>query len=57
MRNLSAETVTGHNPQRYLIMLLNDLPNATKVEQIEALLPWNLTPAQVDEHYATYPKP
>lgn len=47
----------GHNPQRYLTVLLTELPNVTTVEQIEALLPWLLTPAQVDERYAAYPKP
>jgi hypothetical protein len=47
----------GHNPQRYLTVLLTDLPNVTTVEQIEAMLPWNLMPAQLDERYAEYPKP
>lgn len=47
----------GHNPLRYLTVLLTDLPNVTTVEQIEAMLPWNLTPAQLDERYAEYPKP
>lgn len=47
----------GHNPQRYLTVLLTDLPNVTTVEQIEAMLPWNLTPAHVDERYAAYPQP
>jgi transposase len=47
----------GHNPQRYLTVLLTDLPNVTTVEQIEAMLPWNLTPAQIDARYAEYPKP
>ena len=47
----------GHNPQRYLTVLMNDLPTVTDVEQIEALLPWNLTSDQVDACYADYPKP
>lgn len=47
----------GHNPQRYLTILLNALPNVTDVEQVEALLPWHLTPNQVDARYADYPTP
>jgi hypothetical protein len=30
--------------------LFEHLPAAGTVEQIEALLPWNVTPAQLDEH-------
>ena len=47
----------GHNPQRYLSVLLSELPNVTAVEQVEALLPWNLTADQVAERYAAYPAP
>jgi transposase len=47
----------GHHPQRYLSILLTELPNVTDVEQVEALLPWNLTPATVAERYAAYPAP
>lgn len=47
----------GHNPQRYLTVLLNTLPNATSVEDIEQLLPWCITPAGIDALYADYPKP
>ena len=47
----------GHHPQRYLSVLLAELPNATDVDQVEALLPWNLTPAMVAERYAAYPAP
>jgi len=47
----------GHNPQRYLSVLLSELPNVTAVEQVEALLPWNLTVDQVAERYAAYPTP
>lgn len=46
----------GHHPQRYLTVLLNELPNVTDLEQVEALLPWNLTPEQVDARFAVYPK-
>jgi len=47
----------GHNPQRYLSVLLSELPNVTAVEQVEALLPWNLTADQVAERYAAYSAP
>lgn len=47
----------GHHPQRYLSVLFTELPNVTDVDQIEALLPWNLKPAQVAERYAAYPAP
>jgi len=36
---------------------LSELPNVTAVEQVEALLPWNLTADQVAERYAAYPAP
>jgi transposase len=47
----------GHHPQRYLSVLLTELPNVTDIDQVEALLPWNLTPAMVAERYAAYPAP
>ncbi len=47
----------GHNPFRYLSVLLTELPQAQRVEDIEALLPWNLTPAGVTERFSQYPTP
>jgi transposase len=47
----------GHNPQRYLSVLLTELPNISKVEDVEALLPWNLSPEIVAQRYASYPAP
>jgi transposase len=47
----------GHNPQRYLTGVLRALPNAGSIEELESLLPWNLTPNQIDTRYALYPKP
>ena len=47
----------GHQPQRYLTVILDALPNATSVAQIEELLPWHLTPEQIGQRYADYPKP
>ena len=37
-------------PYAYLNYLFEHLPAASTVEQIEALLPWNVTPAQLAEH-------
>lgn len=47
----------GHNPQRYLSVLLTELPNICRVEDVEALLPWNMTPDEVSSRYAQYPAP
>jgi transposase len=37
-------------PYAYMNYLFEYLPAASTVEQIEALLPWNVTPAQLAEH-------
>ena len=37
-------------PYAYLHYLFDHLPAADTVEQIEALLPWNVTPAALAEH-------
>jgi len=47
----------GHNPHHYLTVLLTELPSASTVEDIEALLPWNLTPEQASLKYNALPKP
>ena len=47
----------GHNPQHYLSVLLTDLPNVKSVEDIDALLPWVITPEAISERYAAYPTP
>lgn len=49
--------VNGHHPQRYLAVLLTELPNVSGVEEIEALLPWNLTAEEVTRRYREYPSP
>ena len=46
-----------HNPYQYLSVLLTQLPQATCVEDIERLLPWNLSPEQVSVMFAAYPQP
>jgi len=47
----------GHNPQKYLSVLLTELPQVSTVEDVEALLPWNISPDSVAQRYATYPAP
>jgi hypothetical protein len=41
----------GHNPHRYLSVLLSELPEAETLDDIEALLPWHLTPSDVTERF------
>ena len=47
----------GHNPQKYLSVLLAELPNITTVEQFDALLPWVITPEEIARRYAAFPTP
>jgi hypothetical protein len=43
--------------RRLLSIVLTDIPNAITLEDYEALLPWNLTPADVKRRYAELPVP
>jgi len=43
------------HPQQYLGVLLSEIPNAHTVEDIESLLPWDITPDEVNRRYAAYP--
>jgi hypothetical protein len=54
---LESAKANGHNVYRYMAVILRDLPNATSLEQIESLLPWNLTTDQVNDRYSTFPTP
>lgn len=47
----------NHNPYQYLSVLLTELPQATSLEDVERLLPWNLTPEQVGVMFGVYPLP
>jgi len=47
----------GHNPQHYLSVLLAELPNVQSLEDIDALLPWAITPEMITERYAAFPIP
>ncbi len=46
-----------HNPQKYLSVLLTELPNVKTVEDVDALLPWGITPDEIARRYAAYPTP
>jgi hypothetical protein len=46
-----------HNPQKYLSVLLTELPNIKSVRDVDALMPWAITPDEIAVRYATYPTP
>lgn len=54
---LETAKINGQHPQRYLSVLLTEIPNAQTGEDIESLLPWNITPEEVNRRYAEYPAP
>lgn len=47
----------NHNPYQYLSVLLTELPQAKSLEDVERLLPWNLTPEEVGVMFGAYPLP
>jgi len=47
----------GHNPMHYLSYVLERLPNINSVEDVELVLPWNITPEQTHDYYHALPKP
>jgi transposase len=52
---LETAKANQHHPQRYLSVLLTELPNAACADDVEALLPWRITPEEVSRCYADYP--
>ena len=54
---LESAQANHHHTQRYLSMVLTELPNARDLADIEALLLWNLMPDEVARRFATYPTP
>lgn len=52
---LETARANGHNPHHYLSVVLTELPNATSLEDLEVLLPWNLTPDQAKQRYVDLP--
>jgi len=57
MSLLETARANGHEPHRYLTVVLSELPKAQTVEQIEALLPWELLPRQARERFELIPSP
>jgi len=47
----------NHHPWKYLSVLLTELPNASNTTAVEKLLPWNISPQQVDDLFDQYPTP
>jgi len=47
----------GHHPWKYLSFILTELPNADTDEAVKRLLPWEISPEQVDEIFSRYPTP
>ena len=54
---LETARANGRDVYRYMAVLLDALPNARTVEEIEALLPWRLTNEVVRERFARLPAP
>ena len=52
---LETAKANNHHPQRYLSVLLTELPNITSIGDVEALLPWQISPEEVNRRYADYP--
>ena len=47
----------GHNPQQYLSVLLTELPALGTFDEIDQLLPWAISPAEIAARYKGYPAP
>jgi transposase len=46
-----------HNPLHYMTSILAAMPNAQTIEDIEALLPWNLSVERAEQLYLAQPAP
>lgn len=47
----------NHHPFEYMTVILTELAGARCVEDVEQMLPWNITPERVREIYKSYPAP
>jgi hypothetical protein len=54
---LESAKANNHNPLHYMTAVLATMPNATSIEDIEALLPWQLSPEQAAKLYHSQPSP
>lgn len=53
----TAQLYPEHNLQNYLTIVFQELPKAKTLEELEALLPWNLTPDEVNHQISLRPRP
>ena len=54
---IESARANGHNPQKYLSVLLAELPNVKTADDVEALMPWSIAPEEIAQRYASYPAP
>ena len=54
---LESAKVNGQNVLEYVTVVLDEMPRASTVEEVEALLPWRLRPEEVRRRYAALPAP
>ena len=54
---IESAKANGQNVLKYLTVVLDEIPGATSVEEVEALLPWNLPDEEVEARYARLPWP
>lgn len=54
---LESAKANEHNPLHYMTSILAAMPNAGSIEDIEALLPWNLSVEQAEQLYLAQPAP
>lgn len=54
---LESAKANNHNPLHYMTAVLAGIPNAKSLEDIEALLPWQLSPEQAAKLYHSQPNP
>jgi transposase len=54
---LESAKANKHNPLHYMTSILAAMPNAKSIEDIEALLPWNLSVEQAEQLYLAQPAP
>jgi len=54
---IESAKANGQNALKYMTVVLDALPGVTSVDEVEALLPWRLTPEEVEARYAAMPWP
>jgi len=53
----TAELYPQHNLHDYLKIVFTELPKAETIEDLEALMPWNMSPDEVADRIAERPRP